>query len=138
MVPNSGNKILKDWEIAVMSTLVPRELPHTFYRIQIRAIGWQEIQLHNVTVFMKPGLELPGMVPPRVVHDDKHRSIFPAVPHELFQEQLKGASVKGIGTARDEASVLNANRAEQRHTLAGGRVQQDRIRVFRRYPHGAS
>ena len=89
MVPDSGNEFVKNWEIAVMGTLVTRQLPDTFYRIQVRAVGRQEVQLHNVSVLMQPRVQLPGMVPPRIVHDDKHLSILAAVAHELSQEQFE-------------------------------------------------
>jgi hypothetical protein len=118
MIPNRCNEIVKHWEIAVMGTLVTREFPHPFYGIQIRAIWWQEVQLHDVSVFMQPRLQLPGMVPPRVVHNDQHLSVFSSVAHQLFQEQLKRGRVKGFFAARHKASVLNANRSEQRYTFA--------------------
>lgn len=138
MVPNRGNEIFKDREISVMRALVTREFPHTFYRIQIRAVRRQEVQLHDVSVFVEPWLQLSGMVPARVVHNDQHLSILPAVAHKLFQEQLKRRGVKRFGAARHKASVLNTYGAEQCNTLACGRMQQDRIGIFRRYPHRAS
>jgi len=138
MVPNRSNEIFKGWEIAVMGTLVTCELPHPFYRIQIRAIRWQKVQLHNVSVFMQPRLQLSGMVPPRVVHNDQHLSVLPSVAHQLFQEHLKRRRVKGFFAARHKASVLNTNGSEQRHTLARRGMKQDRIGVLGRYPHRAS
>lgn len=94
MVPNRSNEVFKDREIAVMGTLVTCEFPHPFYGIQIRAIRWQKVQLHNVSVFMQPWLQMAGMVPPRVVHNDQHLSVLPSVTHQLSQAPPKDDASK--------------------------------------------
>ena len=138
MAPDSSNEFVKNREIAVMGTLVTRQLPDTFYRIQVRAVGRQEVQLHNVPVFMQPRMQLPGMVPPRVVHNDKHFSILAAVAHELFQKQFERRGVKRVGPAWNKASVLNTYRTEKGHAFARRRMQNNGVHVFRRYPHRAA
>ena len=138
MVPDGRDEIIENGKIAVMGTLIARELPNPFHRIQVRAVRGQEIQLDDMSVLVQPRIQMPRMVPPRVVHNDNHLVILAAVMHELFQEGLKGHRVKGVGASRNKAAVVKTHGTEQRHALARRGVQQDWIRILRRYPHRAS
>lgn len=138
MIADGCNKIIENGKITIMAALVPSQFPDPFDRVQVRTIGWQKIQLKNVSVFMQPWLELPGMMPTSVIHDDQHGAALSAVTDELSQEQLEGRGVKRFGPPRDKASVLKTHCAQKGHALARGGVQEHRVCIFRRYPHGAS
>mgnify|MGYP005840017103 CR=1 FL=1 len=118
MIPNCSKAVFKGWEIAVMGTLVTCDLPHVFYRIQIRAVRRQKVRFHDVAMFMQPRLQLSGMAPPGVVHDKQHLSVLPSVAHQVFQEQIKRRRVKAFFAARHKISVLNTDGSEQRHPFA--------------------
>ena len=118
MLPNGRDEIIQNGKIAVMGTLIARQLPNAFHRIQVRAVRRQEIQLDDLSVLVEPRIQMPCMVPPRVVHHDKHLMILAAVVQELFQEGLKGHRVEGVGTARNKAAVVKTHGTEQRHALA--------------------
>lgn len=89
-------------------------------------------------MLVQPRLELAGMMPTSVIHNNQHRPAFSAVTDELRQECLERRCIECFLRPPDKASVLRAHRAEEGHAFARGRMQEHGVRVFRRYPHGAS
>ena len=89
-------------------------------------------------MFIQPGREQLGMVPPCVVHNEDHQTALSAVADELFQEAKKGLGVERFLLSRHEPSSAEAHSTEHADTLAGRCMQHDRVNVFRGYPHGTA
>ena len=98
-----------------MGALITREFPYTFHRIQVRAVRWQEVQSHNMSVLVQPGLQLTGMVPPRVVHDDQHFTVPASVTYESFKEAFKRQRVKCFGAVRQSIRPESVQRPTGLH-----------------------
>ncbi len=138
MIADRLHKIVKNGKISIVGTLVSRQLPDSFNRIQVRAIRRQKIQPEDMTVFVQPRLELPGMMPTCVIYNNQHGPALSAVADKLRQECLERRGIECFLRPPDKASVLRAHRAKEGHALARGRMQEHGVHVFRRYPHGAS
>lgn len=121
-----------------MSALVACQFPDPFHGIEVWTVRGEKIQLHGMTVFMQPRLELTRVMPTRVVHDHEHCAAFATMTHELVQKRLERRSVERIRLTGDKASILDADGAKHGHALASGRVQHYGIDVLRRNPHRAS
>jgi len=78
------------------------------------------------------------MVPASVVHDDHHRATAPSPTQQLAKKQLKRLRIERLGRHRQESPVARTNRTEHCGLLARRRVQQHRIDILGRDPHGAA
>ena len=65
------------------------QFPDTLDRIELRTVGWQEIQFHPTMTCLKPGTKIPHMVIRGVIQDQLQMSTGAAMLQELLQKLSK-------------------------------------------------
>ena len=78
--------------------------------------------MEHVAVLVEPRLQGSGVVPTRIVCNDRDGATLAAMPNKLIQEGLEGLSVKPSLLTSDQASIADAQRTEYAYTLARRRV----------------
>ena len=120
-----------------MRTETPRQFPNPFNRIEIRAVGRKKIELEPKAMLVKPRLKNSRMVMPGVVCNDDHLPIRAGMTNKDPQKSLECLGVECLGRLGDQAPVGRADGPVHRHRLAGRRMIEDGIGVFRGNPHDA-
>ena len=135
---DTQDEFLKSVEVDVVRAETAGEFPYALDRVQIGTVGREELQAYDVAMPAKPRTKRTGMVPSGVVQDDHHNAP-PASPfQQVYQKRQKALRVECGGRHRQQPAVRRTDGTEHRHLLARRRMQQHRIGVFGRNPHGAA
>ena len=121
-----------------MSAKSPDQFPHPFYRIEIGAVGWQEIKANAIMMFIQPWFESLCMMPTSIVENNNHEMILASMTKKLLEKHEKGGSIEFFIQVSNQASVKVTDSSKNTDALARWGVKHDWIDVFRWYPHGAS
>jgi len=89
-------------------------------------------------VLFKVGLQDAGVVIAGVVEDQVHRASRAAMAQQLVQEALEGCRVEYRAEHNHEPSGAHLNSAKAGDALSCRGVQNDRVLVLGRHPHGAA
>jgi hypothetical protein len=128
---------IESWEVSVVGAVSARELPYAFDMIEFRAIGRKEVESQVLAVLPQPGFEVGRMMIAGVVQDYQHLLAFPPTPDKVFEKRMEGGSVEFPLTSYCQPPVRRTNSAKDGDAFAGWRVQNNRVRIFGGYPHGA-
>ena len=127
-------------KVAVVQAAAANQLPHSFDRIEIGAVRWQEVQPEMVAYFVSPGLVKTGVMVPSVVGDDD--GLAPGPTSHGFEFAQKPPTSLGIEHAlrlrHHQFPVGQSNGAEVADTLASGCMITDRIFELWRDPHATA
>ena len=55
-----------------MGAILSEKFPHTFNRIELRAVRRQVVQAENLSVFVNQGFQFLGMMVAGIIKDDDH------------------------------------------------------------------
>ena len=123
-----------------MNTKPTREFPDALRRVQLRAVGRQEIQAETLRLLLSPIPVQSGVVIAGVVGNHYHLSIrVSAAGTQLLQEPPAGQGVELARlTPEEESAVAQADRSIVAHALAGGLVKQHGVLGLGRDPHPAA
>lgn len=121
-----------------MSTKSPCQFPDSLHRVQLGAIGRQEVESNAVTVLFQPWRKRFRMMPPGIVDDDNHESVPAPMTKELLKEQEKRGSIEFLIQSSDKTSVGVTDSPENADALSSRCMKYDRIGILWRNPHGAS
>ncbi len=135
---HGSDQLFEGREVTVMGAEPARQLPYPFHGVQLRTVGWQELEPKPTAMFPQPRLEKPGVVPAGIVQNEDQHSAFSAVAQELFQERMECHCIELLSPACDQTAVAGTDRPEHAETFAGGRLKDHRVCILRRYPHGAT
>jgi hypothetical protein len=64
----------EQWEVSIVQTLPPGELPDPFDRVEVWRVGRQIVEFESVGVLLAPVTVQPGMVITGIVGDNHHSS----------------------------------------------------------------
>lgn len=131
------HEFLQFREVSIMRTKTPGQLPNPFDRIDIGTVGRKKIDLQPKAMLVKPRQKNSCMVMPGVVCNHDHLSIRAGMTKKDSQKSLECLGVERLGRLGDQAPVGRADGPVHRHRLAGRRMIEDRIGVFRGNPHDA-
>ena len=135
---NNCNQILDGWKVGIVRAQMTRQLPYSFYWIQVRTVGREKIQLQNMSILVEPGPQPLRMVPPCVV-EHHYQFLSTTTPSQQTpQKYLKTCGIESFGQHRHHSSIGRTNCAKNAHLLASGGMQHYRIQIFRRNPHGTA
>src|SRR5271154_271843 len=122
-------------EVAVVSSKAPSQLPHPFYRSQLRAVGRQEQQAQLSSMAMKEvGQESCVMVPSVVEHDDQAAS-GRLLAKQAPEESPEGGGIEDGAHHSYKLSGVQTDGPKAGHRLSGRRMPQDGGLDLGRYPH---
>lgn len=134
---NGVDQVLQGWEVTIVGTEMPRQLPDPFSGIEVGAIGRQKVELETAAMSIEPRPKNSGMMVPSIIHHQDDLPIRPGVTKKQSQELLERYGVEGLSLAGDQASVGWTDCAENSHRLPGWGVIKHGIGIFRGNPHGA-
>src|ERR1700730_10219262 len=140
LIFDGGDDALQEAEVAIMETQPAREFPDPFDGIEIRAIGWQEVQAELGSLLAAPLQMEFGAVILCVVADGQNAAAgdganFP----EHFQELPEGLSIESSDLAAEEKhAVPQTHGGKVTHALARRMMVHDGILGLRRNPHAAA
>ena len=89
-------------------------------------------------MFPQPRLKLACVMPSCVIQNHDHLSTPAMVSQEVLQEAKKTLRAELIGLSGHQTAVSHANGSEYGNTLASRCMENDRIHILWRYPHGTS
>jgi len=138
LILNPLKQLIQFREVLVMGTQAARQLPNTFRRVQVWAVGRQEVQTQLWAMFFEPGPQVTGVMAASIVDHHHHLASGPIPAQQVTEKGLKAYGVKPLCRLTGPAAVPGTNRSKERHTLAGGGVQYNRIDVLGRNPHGTA
>lgn len=122
----------------IVRTQSSGEFPDAFRGVELRAVGWQKIQVQHRTVCVEPRMKVAGMMPACVVQDQPQHASAPSMTQETCQKSLKRPCGKPLVLLIDELACAHIDGAIEADVLACGRMEYHRILLLRRYPHGAA
>lgn len=130
--------MVEGWEVPIVGRQPAGELPNPLDGIEFGTVWRQEHERNHLAVRVQPGLEQTGVVVLGVVqHQDKALATG-TVFEQAHQEALEGLAVEYRFEGGDQLAGADVGRAEARHGLPRGRMQEDGVFVFRRHPHTAA
>lgn len=128
-------QVLKLREVLIVGRQLSRQFPDPLDRIQVRAVGWQEVETDPGLARVKKGPEQSSVVIARVVDDQDHPTASRPMRQKLSQKLSEGHRAEGGFLHRDQLSVAEAHGTEERYRLSGGSMEQHRVRILGRNPH---
>src|SRR5579859_4725134 len=124
-------------EVAVVSCKAPSQLPHPFYRSQLRAVGRQEQQTQLSGMAMQEvGQEFCVMIASVVEHED-HAPSRRLLAKQPPEESPERSGIEDGAHHPYELSGVQTDGPKAGNRLSGRRMPQDRVLDFGRYPHAA-
>ena len=115
-----------------------RQLPHPFNGVQFRAVGRQKVQSEMVAMFPQPRLQKFGTMPAGIIQNDNHLAALTATAHKLLQERKECLRIELLGATGGQTSVCRTNCAKHSNVFPCRCMQNHRIYILWRYPHGTA
>lgn len=125
-------------EVAVVSSQAPSQLPHPLDRSQLRAVGRQEQQAQLSSVAMQEVGQKPCVMISSIVEHDTHAASGCLLAQQAPEESPEGGRVEEGAHHSYELSGVQTDGPKTGHGFSGGRMPQDRVLDFWRYPHSTA
>lgn len=138
LIKNHRDQLLQAREVPVVGAEAAGQLPHPFDGIEVGTVGGQEVEDKPVLMSSEERLEGGGVMVAPIIENQDHAGAPAMLIKKLFEECLEGVGVEFFGQPRDQAALLDANRAEHARALSSGRVKHYRVGVLGRDPHPAT
>ena len=122
-------------KVFVMRRQLSRKFPNALDRIQVGAVGWQEVETNPGPTRVKKRPQQSSVVIARIVEDQDHATASRPMRQELAQELSERHGAESRLLQRNQLSVPEVHRSEQRHRLSRGSMEQHRVRILGRNPH---
>lgn len=137
---NGIDHILQLWEVSVMSSFSPRDLPNPLDGVEFRAAGRHELQRKSLMTVQSPFSMKLSMVVSDVV-DDQHNppSRVRTDLAQVFEEAKECLPIELVCfSAIDELAISDSHCSEISHALSCWMMENNRVFHIFRNPHAAS
>lgn len=138
LIEHGRDQLFEDREIPVVGADSARQFPDTLYGVQLGTVGREKIQDQLLAMIPQPRVQESGMMPCGVIYNHDHPSPLPPMTQQLDQEGQKRLRFEFGFATNDQSSAFGMNGPVQTHRFPSGRVQDHRIDVFGRDPHGTA
>lgn len=118
-----------------MSRQLSRQLPNPLDCIQVGAVRWQEVEMNPRPTRVKKRPQRSSVVIAGIVENQDHATASRPMRQELAQELSERQGAKSGLLSRNQLSVPEVHRSEQRHRLSCGSMEQHGVRILGRNPH---
>ena len=130
--------MVEGWEVPIVGRQPATEFPNPLDWIEFGTVWRQEHEREQLAVRVQPRLEHSSVVVLGVVKHQDEALATGAMFEQAHQEAPEGLAVEYRFKGGDQFAGADVGRAEARHGLARGRMQEDGVFVFRRDPHTAA
>jgi len=117
-----------------VSGQLSRKFPNALDRIQVGAVGGQEVETHSGPPRGKKRAQRSSVVIARIVEDQNQATVARTMPQELAQELSERHGAESRLLQRNQLSVPEVHRSEQRPRLSRGSMEQHRVGILGRNP----
>lgn len=126
---DGGDDCVQSREVLFMQAAAPHQFPNSLDRVELRAVGRQEVQTKVIHDFSPPGRVHVGMMITRIVDDDDYlASRLTTDALEFAQEIPASPRIEhAFGPRHHHFAVLEADRAEEADAFAGGGMKANWI-----------
>jgi len=135
-----GDDFVQPREITVVEAASTREFPNTLRGIQLRTVGWQEVQGEAIGVMVPPFTVKSGVVVFCIIGNYDHPSSGAGAGRpQIFQEAPRSEGIElGHLSSKKETAIAHPDSPEVAYALASRVMEQDGIPGFARDPHPAA
>lgn len=126
-------------EVPIMKAKSAGQLPDSLDRVEIRAVGWEEVQAEVSLVALAPVAMQQAMVVLGIVKDDGRRAVSPeGNTPQLTEESEEGLGVEALVLASvHQLAIAQPHSSKVSNALSRRMVQQHRVGNLGRHPHTA-
>jgi hypothetical protein len=131
------NEFIEKGKVAIVSAKATNQLPDSLDGIELRAVRREKVKAQAMAMLIQPGLEQAGVMPPGVVENYDHLFPSPQLAQDLLQEDEKGLGTELLGSLGYQSPVADANGPKDTDTFPGRCMENHRVSILWRHPHGA-